>query len=308
MIRARCGYWPPVNSTRPSALVTGASSGVGRATALALAQSGYDLILLARSRSDLSSVDGECTAVGADVLVTEADVGDGDAVDAAFAAAIARFGRVDVVVHAAAAVVYGRFEDVPADVFDGAMRTNVIGTANVSRAALRSFRAQEGGHLVIIGSLLGKIAVPWLSGYVVGKWAVQALSRTLRIETSGAPGINVSSVTPGSVNTPAYLLAANYSGWEGRPPPPIVSPERVAGAVLKVLQRSRRDRPVGPLNGLIVAGFRMFPPVFDTIVTPLMRATGLARRALDATPGAVFAPTERPAAAHGIWSWWGGRR
>ena len=76
-----------------------------------------------------------------------------------FAAAVDRFGRVDVVVHAAAAVAYGRFVDVPTQVFDKVLTTNLTGTANVSRAALRQFTVAGGGRLVLVGSLLGKIAV-----------------------------------------------------------------------------------------------------------------------------------------------------
>ncbi len=291
-----------MDGSRLSALVTGASSGVGRATAVALAERGYRLVLVSRSEAGLRSAEDLCTRAGAEVVVCPADIGDRNAVEAAFSTGVARFGRIDVVVQAAAAVVYGHFEDVPAEVFDRAMTTTVLGTANVARAALAHFRESERGHLVIIGSLLGKIAVPWMSGYVVGKWAVQALSRTLHIETKRSPDIHVSTVSPGSVNTPAYLLAANYAGFEGRPPPPIDPPEKVARAVLKTLDHPRRERSVGPFNGFVIAGFRLVPAVYDVLVTPLMKLGGLSRRPPADPNGSVFASTGRPVHMHGVWT------
>ena len=202
-------------------------------------------------------------------------------------AAIERFGRVDAVVNSAAAVGYGRFEDVPAEVFDRVIVTNLLGTANVARASLRRFREQGGGHLVLLGSLLGKIAVPFMSPYVTSKWGVHGLARILQIEARQTPGIDVSVVSPGSVNTPAYLQAANYAGWEGRPPPPIDPPEKVARAIVRTLGSPRRDRSVGIANHVVVLGFRLLPAVFDALVTPLMRLGGLSKRPLAPHSGSV---------------------
>ena len=123
-----------VDDRRAVALVTGGSSGIGRCTAVALAQTGWDIVLVARSRISLTPAERECAAAGAQVLVAPADVGDQHEVDAAFTAAIRRFGRIDAVVNAAAALAYGRFEDVPAAVFNRAITTNLLGTANVARA------------------------------------------------------------------------------------------------------------------------------------------------------------------------------
>jgi NAD(P)-dependent dehydrogenase (short-subunit alcohol dehydrogenase family) len=106
---------------------------------------------------------------------------DPDAVEA-LAAAVRRFGHVDVWVHSAAVVAYGRFEDVPAPVFRRSS-TRVCTAQRMSRAALRRFRAQGYGTLVLVGSLLGEIATPYMSGYVTGKWAVRGLARSLAVET-----------------------------------------------------------------------------------------------------------------------------
>ncbi len=286
---------------RRVALITGASSGIGRATAHEMAGRRWDLVLLGRASESLEEVRRECAARGAKALPVMADVGDRDDIDAAFRAAAGRFGRVDAVINCAAAVGYGRFENVPAEVFDRAIQTNLIGTANVARTALRHFRESGGGHLILLGSLLGKIAVPYMSTYVTGKWGVQGLARMLQIEAREVPGVEVSLISPGSVNTPAYSQAANYAGWEGRPPPPVDPPEKVARAIARTLDSPRRDRGVGPTNPLVVIGFRLFPGIYDAIVGPLMRVAGLSKRPVTAHPGNTLEPRPAADAVHGSW-------
>ncbi|SDP36909.1 Short-chain dehydrogenase [Nakamurella panacisegetis] len=278
----------PVRSSKV-ALVMGASSGIGLASALILAAEGWSLVLVARSHPSLDRAAARCVRLGAPTLVVEADVGDSAAVDAAFTVAAERFGRIDAVVNTAAAVAYGRFADVPVEVFDKAITTNLLGTANVARAALRHFGRRPGrGDLVLVGSLLGKIAVPMMSSYVTGKWGVQGLARILQIEARETPDVHVSLVSPGSVNTPAYSQAASYLGWHGRPPPPVDSPDKVAAAVVGCLNSSRRDRSVGIANGFVIAGFRLLPSVFDLLVTPLMKLAGLSNASTPPTAGNVL--------------------
>ena len=169
-------------------------------------------------------------------------------------------GGLDVVIHSAAALAYGRFEDVPSDVFHTAVETTVGGTVNVARAALNHFRAHgERGSLIVVGSLLGKIATPFMSTYVTSKWAVHGLVRTLQIEARETPGISISLVSPGGVDTPVYRQAGSYLGVHGRPPPPVSSPERVAAAVVRAIDQPAREASVGSLNSLVVLGFRALP-------------------------------------------------
>ncbi|SDO77109.1 Short-chain dehydrogenase [Pedococcus dokdonensis] len=281
-------------------LVTGASSGIGRATALRLARQGARLVLVSRSEDVLEQVRAECAAAGAEALVAAADVGDARSVEAAFRVGTARFGRIDGVVHSAAVLAYGRFEDVPRDVFDAALHTTLTGTANVARCALTAFDG-GGGSLVVLGSLLGKISTPYMSSYVTAKWGVHGLVRTLQIEARQTPGVDISLVWPGGVDTPVYLQAGTYLRRHGRPPPPVDPPEKVARVVVRALARPRRESSVGVANHLVVTGFQVFPGVFDRIVTPLMRAGGIGRHEVDDSPGNVLAPQRAGEAVHGRW-------
>lgn len=276
----------------PVVLVTGATGGIGGAVARAYAARGASVVLLARSRGLLEALSRECVDLGGRALVTVADVADAAAVDDAFAAASRLFGRVDVVVHAAAVVAYGRHEQVPAGVWDQVIRTNVIGTGNLARSALAHFRARGGGNLVIVGSVLSQATVPLMGSYVTSKWAIRGLVRVLQQETREQRGVRVAVVHPGSIATPIYTLAGNYAGRVGRPPPPVYSPETVARKVLKVVDRGRRAAGVSVTNPIIRAGFTLVPPLYDALVLPLMRVAGLRRQRVAEHPGNVFVPSE----------------
>jgi NAD(P)-dependent dehydrogenase (short-subunit alcohol dehydrogenase family) len=282
-------------------LLTGASSGIGRATALQLARPGARLVLASRSAQALAEVERDCAAQGATVLVVPTDVSDPAAVEALFATAVDGFGRVDAVVNSAAVVAYGRLEDVPDEVYDHALEVNLLGTVRVARTALRLFRTQGGGRLVFVGSLLGKIATPYMSSYVAGKWGVHGLVRTLRIEARRTPGVHVSLVSPGSVNTPVYAQAGSFTGRVGRPPPPVDPPEKVARAVVRAIERPRRETSVGLANSLTVFGFRFLPGVFDMLVTLLMDWGGQSLTRVEPNAGNVLEPRPAGEAVHGQW-------
>jgi NAD(P)-dependent dehydrogenase (short-subunit alcohol dehydrogenase family) len=282
-------------------VVTGASSGIGRATALELARCGADLVLSARSASSLEVAAGECRALGAEVLTVVADVLDETDVERVLHAATARFGGVDGWVHTAAVVAYGRFEDVPSETFRRVVDTNVHGSVHAARAALRQFREQGHGTLVLTGSLLGEIATPFMSSYVTSKWAVRGLARVLAVEARDLPDVHVCIVSPGGVDTPVYLQAASYAGFVGRPPPPVDTPEKVARTVVRTLRDHRPRRGVGVANLVSRAGFTLLPSVFDLLVTPLMRAGGLSREQVAPHDGNVFEPRPDGDALHGRW-------
>jgi short-subunit dehydrogenase len=251
-------------------VITGASSGIGRATAHRLAQRGDHLVLIARALQPLRDTATECLERGAaSAEAVSLDVRDSAAVDAALVAAQAKHGRIDAVVQSAGVAAYGRFEEVPAEVFEGVIRTNVFGAANVARSALPAMRAADHGTIVIIGSVIGSIAVPQMSAYAVSKWAMRSLARELSIENRDRKGVRICHVAPGGVDTPIYKAAANYQGVVGRPPPPVYSPERVAGIVVRALDRPRDRIDAGFLNPLMALGFATLPKLYDALVTPL---------------------------------------
>ena len=141
-----------------------------------------------------------------------------------------------------------------------------------------------------------------MSSYVTAKWGVHGLVRTLQIEARRTPGIDVSLVSPGGVDTPVYLQAGTYLRRHGRPPPPVDPPEKVARAVVRPSTGPGARCPVGSANHLTVPGFRAFPGVFDRLVTPLMRAGGFPGRRRANSPGQrPRSRSPRVDAPHGRW-------
>ena len=139
-------------------VITGASSGIGRAAALRLSRRARGLALCARSEEALAGVAAECEAAGGEVLHRALDVSDEEAVEALAAAAVERFGRIDVWVNNAGAIAYGSFEEIPSEVFRQIVETNLMGQVHGARAALRRFRGQGSGVLINMSSIWGRSA------------------------------------------------------------------------------------------------------------------------------------------------------
>ncbi|MCV7420297.1 SDR family NAD(P)-dependent oxidoreductase [Mycobacterium yunnanensis] len=256
-------------------VITGASSGIGRETALRYAARHDLLVVAARTESMLLEVAEECLAAGArNVVVHPTDIGDADAVQRLFDVALESFGRVDVAVQCAAVTAFGRFEDVPAEVFERIIRTNLIGAANVARCALGHFQGRGDGHLVLVGSLLGRVAVPYQSAYVASKFALNGLVRSLRQENRSMPGVRVHGIYPGPVDTPVYGTSVNYLEQTPRVPPSADAPATVARAIVGETDHDRStERYVGWVNVPAIVAYHVVPGVFDALVGPLVRAT-----------------------------------
>lgn len=271
-------------------IITGASSGIGRATAHESATSGDHVVLVARGRAPLEDTALECKGRGAEsVLVAPTDVGHDDAVASLFEEVVGTYGRVDVVVNCAGVVAYGRTEEIPAEVFDQVIQTNVIGSINVSRHALRRMRMQKQGSIILVGSVIGHIAVPSMSPYVLSKYSIRALARQLQIENRDVPGVTIAYVAPGGVDTPIYEHAATYSGFHGRATPPVASPERVARMLVRRIGRQRARAQTSVVNDVIRFGFTVTPWAFDVLVGPIFGLTAVDRtRPVEGSSGNVL--------------------
>jgi len=253
-------------------VVTGASSGIGEATALRVSRDAHHVVLMARRKEVLEEVAERCREAGAaSVTVEPTDVSDDDAVAAAIERTIDQQGGIDAVLHCAGEVTYGRVEEATAATFDQVLATNLSGSANIARHTIRHFRGRRQGVLVVVGSLLGYVAIPEMTPYVVSKWGVRALCRQLVIENHDLPDLHVSHVSPGSVDTPIYDKALDDGGRTSKPPPPVMSAEKAAERIVRHLDAHHHALQTAATNHLLIAGFQLAPWVYDRAIGPAFK-------------------------------------
>jgi short-subunit dehydrogenase len=279
-------------SAEPTAVVvlTGASSGIGRATALELARGGARVVLAARSEHALRELAEQCRELGGDALAVPTDVSEPDAVDALAGAAVDRFGRIDVWVNNAAVNAFSRFGEEPVEDVHRVIAVDLLGQVHGARAALRQFRAQGRGVLINVGSVLSVVPSPYQSAYVMAKHGVRALSACLRTELLDAPGIRVCTVMPGSVDTPLFDHVANRTGWGVKPLRPILAPERVAAAIVSCAARPRREVYVGWSARMAALQYALVPRLVERAAGRVVRRDHFTDQPADATSGNLFEP------------------
>lgn len=195
----------------PTILITGASTGIGRATAELFANRGWDVAATMRDPSNAGDL-GERS----NCIVPALDVTDLDAVDSAIAATLDRFGRIDAVVNNAGFAVMGPLEAIPAADIEKQLAVNVVGPVAVIRAVLPHFRAQGQGTIVNVSSIVGRTAFPLGAIYAASKFALEGLSEGLRFELDEI-GVRVKLVEPGLVATDFASRSMTFHSSEAAP-------------------------------------------------------------------------------------------
>lgn len=252
-------------------VITGGTSGVGRAAARAFADAGHPVVVLARGQDALHATEAELRARQAPgtapCRAIQVDVTDRAELDAAADTVEREVGPIEVWVNSAMVTVMGEFEAIDAEDFDRVVDVVFGGTANGTRTALRCMRPRDRGRIIQVGSALAYRGIPLQSAYCSAKHAVQGLADSLRSELlHQGSGITVSEVNLPAINTPQFDMCRNLLDEAPQPVPPIYQPEIAADAILHAARTGDRAVQVSFVTTRTVLADRVFPGALDHVL------------------------------------------
>lgn len=281
-------------------VITGASSGFGRGTALALGALGAHVVLAARSTAVLEELATEIRAAGGNAFSMTVDVSNPAAVACLAETTIERFGRFDVWINNVGIGALGLFWDIPIEDHARVIDVNLKGLIYGAHEALRHFRTQGFGTLINIGSIDSEVPLAYQASYAASKAAVLSLSRTLNEELRlvGNNDIKVGTIMPWAVDTPWWTHAANYSGHTPRMAA-MDDPQIVIDAIVEACTNPKEEQPVGWKAHASNVSHHIFPDLAERMSADIADREVYKGATVPATTGAIYEPISGTATVAG---------
>jgi NAD(P)-dependent dehydrogenase (short-subunit alcohol dehydrogenase family) len=245
------------------AVVFGASSGIGRATALQMAKSGASVVVAARNEDGLQSLVDEIEREGGEAFYVVADAGEYSQIHNVATQAVAKYGRIDTWVHTASAAMYAKFEDTTPEEFERIVDVTLTGAAWGAMAALPHLKL-SGGALIQVSSVESIVGLPYQSAYAAAKHGMKAYLDILRVELDhdDVP-VSVTNIMPAGINTPFFSNARTKIGVKPVATPPLYQPHIVAGAICAAAQKPIPEIVVGGAGVVFALSKRFAPHLTD---------------------------------------------
>lgn len=259
------------NMHNQTIVITGASSGVGKAMALELAQHGAQLVLAARREKALDELVAECNELGATAIAVPTDMRSVEAIQNLAAEANNFGGAIDVWINNAGVLAMGAIDQVPAEVNEDVIKTNLLGYMHSAHVVLPYFKDQQRGILINNISVGGWFPTPYGSAYTASKFGIRGFSESLKGELSDYPDIHICDLYPAFLDTPGMQHAANYTGKHLKPAPPVYDPRKVALAVVEVINNPKPRTTIGAASTLLKFAYQLFPALTRTITASVIR-------------------------------------
>lgn len=283
-------------------VLTGATSGIGRATAFKFAQNNAKMLLAARSEKDLEELSKKLGLPEERLRTISADVSNLDQVESLAEAAVNHFGRIDVWINNAAVTAFGQFEDIPIHDMKRILEVNLWGCIYGARVAVRQFRKQGQGTLINIASVAGVVGQPFSVPYSISKFGIRGLSISLEQELKAEKDIHVCTVIPSTIDTPIYAHAANYTGKRIIPPVKVSPADKVAEVLLDLSQNPEKKTYVGKSTNLMRLGKSLFPNLFDKYVYYTTRKKEFGDEQVEDNTGNLYEPSKEKPRIDGGWA------
>ena len=282
-------------------VITGASAGVGRATALAFARRGWNVAVIARDRGGLESTAREIEHAGGGALAISADVADADSLFRAADTIVERWGAIDVWVNNAMCSVFAPVAEMTPDEYRRVTEVTYLGYVYGTMAALKYMRRSDAGAVLQVGSALAYRAIPLQSAYCAAKFAIRGFTDSLRSELlHDASRVRITMVQLPAVNTPQFTWSRNKMPRRAKPIPPIYRPEAVAERIFQASQSPRRELWVGFATVKAIIGTMAAPGSLDRYLAGKGYEGQLTREPRNpAQPDNLFEPVADAHAMHG---------
>lgn len=284
------------NQRRPpffgeTVVITGASSGVGKATAEAFAEQGADLVLAARGEEALTETAELCRKLGATVIAVPTDTSVAEDVQNLVREALEFTGKIDYWVNNAGVLAFGKFEEIPVDVSDQIVKTNLLGYMHSAHAVLPVFKKQKKGVLLNNISIGGWMPAPYGTAYTASKFGVRGMVETLQGEVSDFPDIHICALYPGFQKSSGIEHAANYSGIKLSTPPPSFDPRELAAAIVKTAKNPTEVSYPDWSSVVFKNLYEIFPGIIRYVSSAGMRIIMKKANKAENTGGNVLQPS-----------------
>jgi short-subunit dehydrogenase len=285
--------------TGQTIVITGASSGAGRAAAMKFAQQQANLVLAARNEAALNELKAECEGLGAQVLVVPTDTSDSMAMIALANAANDWKNGIDVWINNAGVLAAGDFDKIPMAMHEQVIKTNLLGYMNGAHAVLPIFKAQGYGIIINNISIGGFLPVPYGAGYTAAKFGLRGWSEALKGELTKWSNIHVCDLFPAFLDTPGIQHAGNHTGKVLKPAPPVYDPNRLAEAMVAVAQDPQSSKYVGSASVLLKLSHVLFPELLTKLTGFVIRRYLKNAEPIALTDGNVFNTVQYGMSTHG---------
>ena len=282
-------------------VITGASSGAGKAMAMEFARKGARLFLAARREEALAETVADCEAFGAKATAVVTDVTDANAVKELAKKAVEEAGRIDVWVNNAGILAAGDFEVTPVQVHDQVIRTNLMGYIHGAHAVLPYFKEQHEGVLINNISVGAWFPTPFAAGYSASKFGLRGFTEALRGELYSWPNIHICDLYPAFLDTPGIQHAANYTGCALKPAPPVFDPARVARDTVRLAFNPQHSKTDG-MSLFLKLSNALLPGISRRFTAGMITAYFKNAARIEATDGNVFTPTAYGTSIYGGWN------
>lgn len=286
------------NQSIKTVVITGSTSGVGLAAAELFADEGYNLVLAARGREGLDEAVARCQAKGAFAIGISTDVSEYNQVENLAEEALKITGKIDVWVNNAGVMATGKFEDMPAEVLDQIIKTNLLGYMHGARAILPIFKKQSFGILINNISIGGWMPAPFSAAYSASKFGIRGMTECLQGEVSSYPHIYVCGLYPSVQRSTGNTHSAKYSGLDFKIPPTAADPHKLATAMVKLAKNPKKAVYTDVSAVIMKNVYSIFPNVMMNTLSSGFKLLMSKDHSKD-TDGNVLTPSKEPLRIYG---------